>query len=361
VGVPTFQPPPRTRIRATLSFTLGPGTGSCPGDEYLRQEVMRRIGYDPFDPDTNGVPIGGVTAMIERLPKGQFGLGGTCSYTNAEGVEKWSLKYKQPSTIREACQGVMRGMAVDLAVQFQVTEMDLAKKAAAPPPKPPEPPPPPPPPPPAPEPPPPAPMTEPAPPPAPTTRSMRARGELGVGAAGVSGLAPRAAFSGTVHGGASIFPFGDERTFLSFAVEARGDAPAASSIDTRYTIRASVLAGSAFACVHEDLGTRFNVIGSVFGCALGTFGSISGSIEGRKESLSLSGPYVGGGIRAGLEARFSRRAAIRIHAEGLGAARVFGVVEDRADEILGKSHFSVGAGISALVFLGGTDGSGASR
>src|SRR5690348_9049356 len=63
---PIFHAPPRTPVTAQLDFTLGPGSGNCPGEEYLHQEVARRLGHDPFERDQNAVPIGLVRVVIAR-------------------------------------------------------------------------------------------------------------------------------------------------------------------------------------------------------------------------------------------------------------------------------------------------------
>src|SRR5580704_15613275 len=46
------EPPPRVSVR--LEYQRGPGGAACPAEETLRDEVARRMGYDPFDPGAAG-------------------------------------------------------------------------------------------------------------------------------------------------------------------------------------------------------------------------------------------------------------------------------------------------------------------
>jgi hypothetical protein len=46
-GAPARDDTPRAAVR--LEYTLGPGASRCPPDGLLRNEVIRRMGYDPFD------------------------------------------------------------------------------------------------------------------------------------------------------------------------------------------------------------------------------------------------------------------------------------------------------------------------
>jgi hypothetical protein len=46
------EPPPRVSVR--LDYQRGPGGAACPAEELLRDEVARRMGYDPFDPGAAG-------------------------------------------------------------------------------------------------------------------------------------------------------------------------------------------------------------------------------------------------------------------------------------------------------------------
>lgn len=301
-----LHPPPRAPISARLDYRLGPGGADCPGVDYLRQEIARRMGYDPFAPEAKGSPIGSVRVEIARSPKG---LTGTYTLTSAEGVDLWTRTYSEPSTVWLACRGVNQGIAVELTGEFQVREMRLARRgphpASEPPVAPPEP---------AAE----GPRIaraapqEPAPSPVPRpTRGPRA--EVGATIFAGGGTAPRATLGGALRVGLVIAPFGDDHARLSFAAEGRADAPA---MDER-GIRTQLFAGSFVTCGHWDLVHRPGVIGGVLLCALGTAGAARSSWRDEGGPQTRGAAYVGAGVRAGVEARLSPVVALRAQGEAL--------------------------------------------
>jgi hypothetical protein len=67
------DPPPRVSVR--LDFQRGAGAAGCPGEGMLRDEVARRMGYDPFDSTGDDWlhvvltrTVKGLAATIDRNP-----------------------------------------------------------------------------------------------------------------------------------------------------------------------------------------------------------------------------------------------------------------------------------------------------
>src|SRR5579864_8159733 len=77
-------------LAGTLAYVLGPGAEACPGEEMLRAEVARRVGYDPFASGAAGVPFGRVRVVVEHAPPG---LVATYAYDDPAGVRRWAKTY----------------------------------------------------------------------------------------------------------------------------------------------------------------------------------------------------------------------------------------------------------------------------
>jgi hypothetical protein len=357
----TFQPPPRTRIVAHLDFRLGPGTGECPGASYLHQELARRMGHDPFAPDPEGVPVGTVHVVIERTPPGlkgpgtsPFGLTGTYDFFDTAGVHQWTRRYSEPSTVYEACRGIHQGIAVELAGEFVAFEIEMAKKAAPPPPPPAaaEPAPAPEPPQPAPEPPPPA--TPPEPPPAPPPKSLRVQGEAGAGATFAYGVVPAPSFGGLAYVGVQVLPF-EHGPWFSVAIEGRAEGSLSRPVDARfgpYAVHATVFGGAGAACAHQEILTRGDFTGSIFGCVTGGGGSVRFSYEHQQssaEATSAGARWGSLGLRIGAEARISPRVALRLHSTASGTFGTARAVTERLPVVLRSAVVAYDTGLSTWI------------
>ena len=324
------QAPAPATLTMELELVLGAGAESCPGEEMLRRELARRVGYDPFAKEATGAPAGRVRTTIARRGRG---LTATCDYVDARGIHQWTRTYAVEGTTTQACEEALKDVAVDLQV-----ELPLFRK-----PLPPIPPPPP------------APPPEPArpplvaPDPVPARAWRRPRLELGVAAFVATGIAPAATLGGAVHVGVGVFPFGRDRPWLSFAVEGRADAPAASGpggLQTR------LLAGSAMACGHEDLFTGpAGVTWAVLGCVIGTAGKVHGWSQGVNRSVSLGGTYAGLGPRFGIEARLTSIAAVRLQGDVLPTVLAARMLVESHGEMWRTADVSGSAGLAFLLFF----------
>lgn len=304
------------------------------------------MGYDPFEADAEGVPIGTVHAVIARSPKG---LTGTYDLVDLAGEKRWTRTYTEPSTVYEACRGVHEGIAVALTNQFQGFEIEGARKVLAtlpaPAPKPP----------PAPEP------LEPAPEPpkdAPPAKSTSVYVEVGGGGLVSYGFVPAPSFGGLGHLGVQFVPV-RRGPWFSLAAEGRAEASLAQSLDSRYglsSVRATMIAGSGVACVHQDMIARGDFVGSIFGGVAGTGGVVHFSYEDSRPGgpASSRAAYGAVGVRVGAEARISPRVALRLHSTisgTLGTARATGM---RSPLVLRSPGGGYDAGIQLLFLFGGS-------
>ena len=304
-------PTPALRVivfSAHLDLHVDEGAKRCPDAAYLRKQIAEELGYDPFALDREGVPAGGFTIAITRVPKG---LHATTDHVDAAGVKQWTKTYDDVTTTRAACESVMKGVA--LQIETELTRFEDAPAAApapAPPPPPPAPPPPAPPPEPAPEPPPPEP---------PASHPLHPQIEIGGGAYASFGVGPGTAFGGQLHLGVALYPFVAGAPWLSFAVEGRGDGAPAHEVTGGYGVTTSLLGGSLLACLHEGVLAREGFAGSFFLCPMGTVGSVRSSYEGGAMGLATGrGFYAGAGARLGFEGRLGPSFALRLHGAGLG-------------------------------------------
>jgi hypothetical protein len=335
------------KVTAQLEYEVADGARPCPeNDEVLRQQVAARLGFDPFAPGAQGVPVGRVHVKITTTDRG---FAAAVDYDNAAGVPQWSRRFTTNG--KNSCAFLVeKHVVVDLAGEFTV----LALQPPAPPAPPPEPP--------APAPPPPAPPPasapalppSPRPPPAPAPdRSLRLRGEVGAGIFGARGIAPGSAFGGSLHAGIELFPFERARPWFSFALEGRADAPSTAAVDARHSIKTNLFAASPLVCIHEDLNTWGAITVSVFGCALGTIGGITVSIEGDDGSRSTSRLFGAAGARGGAEARVGPHFAIRFYGEGLGSIHRVGEAVQARSFLSATAPVSGDGGITALFLWGG--------
>lgn len=343
------QPPPRTPIAARLDYSLGPGAGNCPDEAYLRQEVARRMGRDLLAPDAVGVPIGRVRVVLARSAQG---LTGTYDFFDTSDARQWTRTYSEPSTVRQACRDINQGIAVELASEFTIMEIELAR-APAPtrePPPPPEP----------------APATAPTPPPAAqpepaplpvpaaVPRSPRMRVEVGAGGRAAFNLAPAAAVGVFGHLGLQVFAFGRSDAWISAAIEGSADAPSTGHVERGVGIKANLLAGSALTCGHWDLFSGRTVVPSLFGCMLGTVGILHAAHEGPATGgASSTSTYAGVGPRVGIEARVAPFVALRIHGTVLGTVHAASAASSGGRLIWETPAGSADVGIGVIFLLGG--------
>jgi hypothetical protein len=313
------QAPPAPRMivfTAQLDLQLGEGAQRCPDAAYLRKQVADDLGYDAFAPDRTGVAAGRFSVVIARVPRG---LHATNDHVDAAGTKRWTKSYEEPSTVRAACEALMKGVALQIVTELTRFEDDPAAAPAPPAPPPAAPPAPPPPPPPA----PPPPEQPPPPEPPPPSSSPRPRIEIGAGGYASFGVGPSTAFGGLLHVGVEVFPFARGGPWISFAVEGRGDGTP-REVDQGYGVTTSALGASLLACLHEDLLVQGTFTASLFACPMGTVGSLRSSYDGAAGAATGRGTYAGAGARLGLEGRIGPRFALRLHGAGLGTLHAAG-------------------------------------
>ncbi|WP_437898236.1 hypothetical protein [Sorangium sp. So ce124] len=111
---------PRARVR--IELTRGPGTERCPDEQFLRSEIARRMGFDPFDAEA---PF----TMAASIEQGQRELIASIYLRDHRGVVLWTDSYRA----RGDCKTLVSTVALSIAVQLDDTgELPPPQAAPAP-------------------------------------------------------------------------------------------------------------------------------------------------------------------------------------------------------------------------------------
>ncbi|MGK4004436.1 hypothetical protein WMF31_17505 [Sorangium sp. So ce1036] len=97
--------PRQARVR--LELTRGPGTERCPDAQFLRAEIARYMGFDPFDAEA---PLA-ITASMEQE---QGELIASIYLRDRPGLVLWADGYRT----RAACKTLVSTVALSIAVQL---------------------------------------------------------------------------------------------------------------------------------------------------------------------------------------------------------------------------------------------------
>ncbi|WP_441288581.1 hypothetical protein ACSRUE_42690 [Sorangium sp. KYC3313] len=112
--------PPRARVR--IELTRGPGAERCPDERFLRAEIARRMGFDPFDAEA---PL----TMAVSMEQGQRELIASIYLRDRRGVVIWTDGYRA----RGDCRALVSTVALSIAVQLDETgELPAPQAAPAP-------------------------------------------------------------------------------------------------------------------------------------------------------------------------------------------------------------------------------------
>jgi hypothetical protein len=284
---------PRPRSLARLTYQRGAGAEACMDEAGLRIEVARRSGYDPFTTDARARLVVTVNRQGRQII-------GTLQFFDEAGAPGWTRTYPVSA---DDCGTLVSAMGSEISYQFQpsptvVTPAPAPTTPAAPI------------------------APEPAPRESPPAVVLHAPEpfralELSAGGAVSAGFAPAIAFGATLGAGYRFQVF-------SLAGELRFTAPASDAVVSPPGARISVLAfgGSVLPCVR---------LPPVFGCAVLSIAEIFGSASGVDSPRPDSGPYVGAGLRAGVDAPISPSFALRFSLEALGSIRGARLVLDNAE------------------------------
>ena len=348
-GAPPSAAPSLVLVSAALEYSLGPGAAPCPGEARLREEVARRLGYDPFAPGAGGRAMGTMRTVL--LARADHGLTATTQYLDAAGTLRWTKAYGVKGASARDCEIVVSGVAIQMATELTVfEEAPKAAPAKVPPPAPPLTPP----------------MTRaptPAPPPecphapepAASTASAYARRpwlEVGAGVSAVFGMSAVVVTSGTAHVGVRIYPFEDRGPWFSFAAEFRGDGTASMVLACGAVLAAEHAGrlGAGLRPLGSLPGATFT--GSLFGCAIGTAGSVSGGFERSRLGLwscrSISSTWALACARASKRGS-QTSAALRLQADAM--ATIDPVRLALGPIQTGTSRFSLGLGAAGMILF----------
>jgi len=147
------------------------------------------------------------------------------------------------------------------------------------------------------------------------------------------GNAPGVAFGLTAHAGAGW-------RLLTITVEGRADLPSYAEADGGGKVNAALIAGSLVPCVH--------VLPAIFGCAVGTVGSLRGEGEGVPDPLTDSSLYASAGVRAGAFIGLEPPVGLRLTLEG-GAVLTPTVLELNGSEVWSSPPVYGALGVAAEV------------
>jgi hypothetical protein len=120
---------PRARFRgwwvdayARLTYERKQGAGLCPGEDFLRTELARRLGYDPFTPNPEGVAVGDVRIVVAPDPGG-FVV--RSDWTHAPDYPEASHRFT-----RQHCGDAIVDIAIVLRASFMIYSMRYGQKYA---------------------------------------------------------------------------------------------------------------------------------------------------------------------------------------------------------------------------------------
>jgi hypothetical protein len=106
---PARAGPVRLRFPVRLEYTRGSGAQHCPGEEFLRAEITRRLGdLDPFHPDAPHT----VTASVTREEATLLAL---MELRDATGTVLWVDGFDSP----EPCAALVSAMALAIVVEIE--------------------------------------------------------------------------------------------------------------------------------------------------------------------------------------------------------------------------------------------------
>ncbi|WP_437744614.1 hypothetical protein WMF39_06140 [Sorangium sp. So ce1504] len=112
--------PRRAHVR--IELTRAPGTERCPDERFLRAEIARRMGFDPFDAEA---PL----TMAVSIEQGQRELIASIYLRDRRGVVIWTDGYRA----RGDCKALVSTVALSIAVQLDETgELPPPQAAPAP-------------------------------------------------------------------------------------------------------------------------------------------------------------------------------------------------------------------------------------
>ncbi|WP_441288396.1 hypothetical protein ACSRUE_41595 [Sorangium sp. KYC3313] len=286
---------PRAAMR--IEVVRGPGAESCPGDAFLRAEVARRLGADPFQDDAPRV-------LTVRIAQEGPELTALLALRDREGDTRWADGFGT----RSGCEELLSGVA--LAIVARVLS---AREPASPPAEP-------------------SPLAEPSPPAAPPPQAHRAapepprpaepsqasfrpeaalapperlRLEAGLGATLGLGITPGMAAGMTLSAGARWSEW-------SVAVEGRGFVALAQEVEA-VPVGTRAFTAATVACYRGRL---------LFGCGLATLGAVRFTPRDPWTMRSRSDVLFGFGARLGAEWPLSGRWSV------LGYAEATWIVDD---------------------------------
>jgi len=122
-----YFPPPRVAVFTALTYERAPGAEVCPDEKALRMEVASRLGYDPFEPNPEGIKVGDVRVVVTRKPDGFVAR---YEWTGSRDVYQPAARFEEPGHTRRDCYDVLADVAVALDSYFLLLGIEYGAKLA---------------------------------------------------------------------------------------------------------------------------------------------------------------------------------------------------------------------------------------
>jgi hypothetical protein len=116
---------PRVRLAVKLEFTTGRGAELCPSSKAVAGRTLLRMQYDPFEESLVAYHAGVLRIHVTGSANG---LTGTYAYVDESGKTLASDSVTERGTDELACYWLIDMLAVGIAADLLMREMDLATK-----------------------------------------------------------------------------------------------------------------------------------------------------------------------------------------------------------------------------------------
>ncbi|MFT3775157.1 MAG: hypothetical protein QM820_58160 [Minicystis sp.] len=127
IGPRVFYPPPKVAVFTSLSYERKQGAEVCPEEQTFRSELARRLGFNPFVPNPEGISVGDIRVV---LTKGPEGFVARYEWTGSSDVPQPANRFEGPGRTRRDCYDVVVDVAIELAAYFVTLEIEYGRKFA---------------------------------------------------------------------------------------------------------------------------------------------------------------------------------------------------------------------------------------
>jgi hypothetical protein len=115
-------PSPRVAVFTSLAYERKPGAEVCPDEQTFRGELARRLGFDPFSPNPEGISVGDVHVVLAKTRRG---FAARSEWTGSRDVLQPVRHSEGPGRTQRDCYDVLGDIAASLAADFSQHRVDL--------------------------------------------------------------------------------------------------------------------------------------------------------------------------------------------------------------------------------------------